>query len=67
MMLPVKYFTNDEISEILSVPECIEIVEDLFKNIEQTQMPPKVYMDIPNGDFRANRHTRYEQNGVASI
>ncbi len=52
-MLPVKYFTNDEISEILSVPECIEIVEDLFKNIEQTQMPPKVYMDIPNGDFRA--------------
>lgn len=53
MMLPVKYFTNDEINEILSVPECIEIVEDLFKNIEQTQMPPKIYMNIPNGDFRA--------------
>jgi len=53
MMLPVKYFTNDEVAQILSVPECIEVVEDLFINIENTQMPPKVYMDIPNGDFRS--------------
>ena len=53
MMLPVKYFTNDEVANIISVPECIEVVEDLFNNIEDTQMPPKVYMDIPNGDFRS--------------
>jgi len=53
MMLPVKYFTNDEVSEMLSVSECIELIDDLFKNIEHTQMPPKIYMDIPNGDFRA--------------
>ena len=53
MMLPVKYFTNDEVAEMLSVPECIELIDDLFKNIEHTQMPPKIYMDIPNGDFRA--------------
>ena len=52
-MLPVKYFTNDEVANIISVPECIEVVEDLFNNIEDTQMPPKVYMDIPNGDFRS--------------
>ena len=53
MMLPVKYFTNDDVAQTLSVPECIEVVEDLFKNIENTQMPPKVYMEIPNGDFRS--------------
>ena len=53
MMLPAKYFSNDEVAQIISVPECIEVVEDLFKNIEQTQMPHKVYMDIPNGDFRS--------------
>jgi len=53
MMLPVKHFTNDEIAEILSVPECVELIEDLFKNIDNTQMPPKVYMNVPNGDFRA--------------
>ena len=52
-MLPVKYFTNDEVEDIVSVSECIEIVEDLFNNIEDTQMPPKVYMNIPNGDFRS--------------
>ena len=34
-MLPVKYFTNDEINEILSVPECIEIVEDLFNYLSK--------------------------------
>ena len=53
MMLPVKYFTNDEVADLLSVPACIELVEDLFKNIDNTQMPPKVYMNVPNGDFRA--------------
>ena len=31
-MLPVKYFTNDEVADIISVSECIEVVEDLFKN-----------------------------------
>jgi len=52
-MLPVKYFTNEEVADLLSVPECIELVEDLFKNFDNTQMPPKVYMNVPNGDFRA--------------
>ena len=53
MMLPVKYFTNEEVSRIITVSECIEVIDSLFKNIEDTQMPPKVYMNIPNGDFRA--------------
>ena len=52
-MLPVKYFNNKEIAELLSVPECVELVEDLFLNFDDTQMPPKVYMNVPNGDFRA--------------
>ena len=33
MMLPVKYFSNDEVADIISVSECIEIVEDLFKDV----------------------------------
>jgi alanine dehydrogenase len=53
MMLPVKYFTNEEVSRTITVSECIEVIDSLFKNIEDTQMPPKVYMNIPNGDFRA--------------
>jgi len=52
-MLPVKYFTNEEVADLLTVPECVELVEDLFKNFDDTQMPPKVYMNVPNGDFRA--------------
>jgi alanine dehydrogenase len=53
MMLPAKYFTNEDVSRIITVSECIEVIDNLFKNIEDTQMPPKVYMNIPNGDFRA--------------
>jgi len=51
--LPVKYLTNDEVCNILSVPECIGVVEELFKDLSNTQMPPKIYLDISNGDFRA--------------
>lgn len=53
MMLPVKYFTNEEVSGTISVKECIEVIDNLFENIEKTHMPPKVYMDVPNGDFRS--------------
>ena len=50
---------NDQISEILTIPDCIEIIENLFQEYYDhehcglIQMPPKVYLDIPNGDFRA--------------
>ena len=50
---PVKHLTNDQVCEILSVSECVGVVEDLFKDLSNTQMPPKIYLDIPNGDFRA--------------
>jgi alanine dehydrogenase len=50
---------NDQIAEILTIPDCIEIMENLFQEYYEhehcglIQMPPKVYLDIPNGDFRA--------------
>ena len=50
---PVKYLNNDQVCEILSVSECIGVIEELFKDLSKTQMPPKIYLDIPNGDFRA--------------
>ena len=45
--------SNDEVGELLSVKECIGIIENLFKDLSHTQMPPKMYLNIPNGDFRA--------------
>ena len=50
---------NDQISGILTIPDCIEIIENLFQECYDhehcglIQMPPKIYLDIPNGDFRA--------------
>ena len=45
--------SNDEIVEIITVQECMDIVEKLFVDLEDSQMPPKIYLDIPDGDFRA--------------
>jgi ornithine cyclodeaminase/alanine dehydrogenase-like protein (mu-crystallin family) len=44
---------NDKIAELLTVSECIPIIENLFKNLDNSYMPPKTYLNIPNGDFRA--------------
>ena len=53
MMLPVRYLNNNDVHELISVDETIGVMEDLFKDLSECQMPPKVYLDIPNGDFRA--------------
>ena len=45
--------SNEDVTGLLTVKECIGIIEKLFSNMENTQMPPKVYMNIPHGDFRA--------------
>tara|TARA_B100000745_G_scaffold237501_1_gene160412 strand:+ start:673 stop:1629 length:957 start_codon:yes stop_codon:yes gene_type:complete len=50
---------NDQISDLLNIPDCIGVIEDLFKEYYKhehcglIQMPPKVYLDIENGDFRS--------------
>ena len=49
----MRLLTNDDVSSLLTVEECIPVVERVFKEIENTQMPPKIYLNIPNGDFRA--------------
>ena len=45
--------SNDHVAENITVQECMGVVEKLFGNMEDTQMPPKIYLDIPDGDFRA--------------
>ena len=45
--------SNEDVKSLISVPECIDIIEELFADLSDTQMPPKIYLDIPNGDFRA--------------
>jgi len=49
----MRTLSNHEVQDLLTVSECISIVENLFKNLHSSQMPPKIYLDIPNGDFRA--------------
>lgn len=45
--------SNDEIEKLITVSECIPIIENLFKNLDNSYMPPKTYLNISNGDFRA--------------
>tara|TARA_A100001201_G_scaffold137017_1_gene126533 strand:+ start:1457 stop:2380 length:924 start_codon:yes stop_codon:yes gene_type:complete len=45
---------NDEqIREIIDVKKCIPVMEELFSNLDNTYMPPKVYLPLPKGDFRS--------------
>ena len=52
-MQDVQILTNDQVLKLLSVEECIPVIENLFCCLDKCQMPPKMYLDIPNGDFRA--------------
>ena len=47
------FLSNQDVIDLISVTECIGVIEKLFANIQKTQMPPKVYMEIPDGDFRS--------------
>ena len=52
-MASLTILSNNEVAELITVSECIPIIENLFQNLNDVQMPPKVYLNIPNGDFRA--------------
>ena len=52
-MANLTILSNNEVAELITVSECIPIIENLFQNLNDVQMPPKVYLNIPNGDFRA--------------
>jgi len=52
-MAHLNILSNTEVAELLTVSECISIIENLFKNLDNSYMPPKTYLNIPNGDFRA--------------
>jgi alanine dehydrogenase len=45
--------SNDEVSKSITVQECMDVIEELFRDVDRCQMPPKLYLDIPDGDFRA--------------
>ena len=49
----VRILSNDDVNNLLTVSECIPIIDNLFANLDNTQMPPKVYMNVPHGDFRS--------------
>ena len=42
------FLSNQDVIDLISVTECIGVIEKLFANIQKTQMPPKVYMEIPD-------------------
>lgn len=52
-MANLTILSNDEVAELLTVSECISLIDNLFKNLDNSYMPPKTYLNIPNGDFRA--------------
>ena len=60
----MKMLSNDDVAKIITVPECITIIEKLFQNLDVTHMPPKVYMDVPNGDFRSMPAVVHETAGI---
>ena len=52
-MQNIPMLNNEQVGKLITVSECIDIIERLFKDLDHTQMPPKTYLNIPNGDFRA--------------
>ena len=52
-MAHLNILSNTEVAELLTVSECISLIDNLFKNLDNSYMPPKTYLNIPNGDFRA--------------
>ncbi len=52
-MKDIRILSNNEVSDIISVSECMPVIEELFHNLDKCQMPPKVYLTIPDGDFRS--------------
>jgi len=56
MSLDILFINQDEVTQLLSMPEVIDAVEEAFKEkgLGLVQMPPKVYVYFNkyNGDFR---------------
>ncbi|HEY31520.1 MAG TPA: ornithine cyclodeaminase family protein [Dehalococcoidia bacterium] len=53
--MPTLILSKDEVRELLSMSEVIEAVEEAFRNWTQGKgnMPPKAYLGVEQGDFRA--------------
>ena len=60
----MRTLSNEDVANLITVPECINIIEKLFDNLDVTHMPPKVYMDVPNGDFRSMPAVVHETAGI---
>ena len=60
----MRMLSNEDVANLITVPECINIIEKLFQNLDVTHMPPKVYMDVPNGDFRSMPAVVHETAGI---
>ncbi|MDI6806585.1 MAG: alanine dehydrogenase [Candidatus Aenigmarchaeota archaeon] len=52
--MKVLLISRKEVEGIVSMKEVMEVVENAFraKGLEKVQMPPKLYVTFPNGDFR---------------
>ncbi len=53
--MKVMFLTRGDVQKVISMREVIEYVEKAFKakGLGKVQMPPKIYVNFPNGDFRA--------------
>ncbi|UCB42306.1 MAG: ornithine cyclodeaminase family protein [Dehalococcoidales bacterium] len=53
--MPTLILSKNEMRGLLSMPEVIEVVEEAFRDWTQGKgnMPPKAYLSVDQGDFRA--------------
>jgi len=53
--MPTLLLGSSDVSKLLEMPATIEVVEGAFRDLERgkAQMPPKAYLFLEHGDFRA--------------
>ncbi len=53
--MPTLFLSRNDTKDLLNIADVIRVVEDVFKSFEQgrASMPPKAYLAVEHGDFRA--------------
>jgi len=81
--MPTLILPGKDVKELLDMPSVLDAVEQTFKDQQQgkTHMPPKAYLVVPDGDFRAmpasvpggaglkwvNVHTQNPSQGLPTV
>lgn len=66
---PLRRITEGDVRRILTAPDANRLVEYAFRNLQKDtfKMPPKIYLPLPRGDFRAMPVYTRLRGGIAGI